>query len=125
MTIVCAENLDIFPESLTSFFGTVGIAERDAAYSERYGVKIVRVPAKGYYSGRTFYSANVYRQIESLNPDLLFVHGNDSASGPALLTQGRRPAIPGGNGQPHAHGGHAQQVRVGVPQQSTAGSTPP
>ena len=81
VTIVCAENLDIFPESLTSFFGTVGIAERDAAYSERYGVKIVRVPANGYYSGRTFYSASVYRQIESLNPDILFVHGNDSASG--------------------------------------------
>ena len=81
VTIVCAANLDIFPESLTSFFGTEDIVERDAAYSKKYGVKIKRVPAMGYYSGRTFYAGSVYKQIETLDPDILFVHGNDSASG--------------------------------------------
>ncbi len=81
VTVVCAKNLDIFPEMLTSFFGTNSLKERDAAYTARYGVKLMRVPAKGYYSGRTFYSKDVYRSIESLSPDILFVHGNDSTSG--------------------------------------------
>lgn len=81
VTIVCALNLDIFPESLRTFFGTSGVEESDKLYSEKYGVKILRVPAKGYYSGRALFGSETYHLIESLNPNVLFVHGNDSLSG--------------------------------------------
>lgn len=81
VTIVAAENMEIFPASLTGFFGIENIKERDTWYEETFNVKIVRVKARGYYSGRTLYTSKIYSVVESLHPDLLFVHGNDSLIG--------------------------------------------
>lgn len=94
VTVVCASNLDIFPESLTSFFGINNIEARDAEYTSKYGVKIHRVKAAGYYSGRTFYSSALYREIDSLNPDILFVHGNDTIPGMRYTMKARQLAYP-------------------------------
>lgn len=79
--IVAAENMDIFPENLIGFFGIDNIRERDAWYEETFNIKIVRVRARGYYSGRTLYASEIYSVVDSLHPDLLFVHGNDTLIG--------------------------------------------
>lgn len=94
VTVVCASNLDIFPESLTSFFGINNIGARDAEFTRKYGVKIHRVKATGYYSGRTFYSSALYREIDLLNPDILFVHGNDTIPGMRYTMKARRLDYP-------------------------------
>ena len=79
--IVTVDNMEIFPRSLTDFFGIKDVSSRDRWYEKTFNVKIVRVKAHGYYSGRTFYTSEIYSVVESLQPDLLFVHGNDSLIG--------------------------------------------
>lgn len=79
--IVAVDNMEIFPKSLTDFFGINDVSSRDRWYEKTFNVKIIRVKAYGYYSGRTLYTSEVYSVVESLQPDLLFVHGNDSLIG--------------------------------------------
>lgn len=80
VTIIAAE-LDKMPDYLTSFFGKDRIEERDRAYEEQYGIKIVRVPMWKYVSGRAIYAKPLLPLIKSLQPDILFVHNNDTAVG--------------------------------------------
>lgn len=84
VTIVTSE-MDGMPDSLTSFFGKDNIEERDRAYEEQYGVKIVRLPLKRYISGRSIYKESLVKVVRSLHPDLLFAHGNDTLSAMTAL----------------------------------------
>lgn len=92
--IVAAENMDIFPTSLTGFFGIENIKERDAWYETTFNVKIVRVKARGYYSGRTFYTSEIYSLVDSLHPDLLFIHGNDTLIGMSYTQRASKLSFP-------------------------------
>ncbi len=78
--IVCGE-IDLFPEYLTTFFGKDDIQKRDLDYQKDTGVTIIRVPLKGYFSGRAIMSSQVFKAVKQLQPDILFVHGNDSYTG--------------------------------------------
>lgn len=78
--IVVAE-MDKMPDELTSFFGKDNIAESDREYEKKYGVKIIRVPIKAYFSGRAIFDLSLFKIVNSLNPDVVFVHGNDTFTG--------------------------------------------
>ena len=57
-------------------FGDDGsrLKEQDATYSNSTGVKIVRVPAKGYFMRRLVYGRDIFQVVDDLNPDVVFVH---------------------------------------------------
>jgi glycosyltransferase involved in cell wall biosynthesis len=80
VTVVSSE-ISKIPEKLRSFFGFSDIQERDSVFCELNSVNVVRLPIFGYYSGRSIYSFKFFRVIKSLNPDILYVHGNDSFAG--------------------------------------------
>ena len=76
--IIITSQMDKVPAALTSFFGKENIEERDKEYSNRYGVKIVRLPIKGFVSGRAVFTKELFSTIQADNPDVVFVHGNDT-----------------------------------------------
>ena len=84
-TVILTAELDRMPDYLTSFFGRDNIAERDREYSERYGVQIIRRPIWAYVSGRALFKDNLAKLVNSLHPDVLYVHGNDTAAGMWIL----------------------------------------
>lgn len=57
-------------------FGDYGehLAEQDAAYEKTTGVKIIRIPAKGYFMKRLVYGKEIFDVVEQIKPDVLFVH---------------------------------------------------
>lgn len=79
VTIITAE-LEKIPDSLTSFFGKENISERDRIYEDTYGVHIHRLPVKNYISGRVIFTDELLPTIRSYAPDILFVHGCDTAT---------------------------------------------
>ena len=84
-TVILTAELDRMPDYLTSFFGRDNIAARDREYSERYGVQIIRRPIWAYVSGRALFKDNLAELVNSLHPDVLYVHGNDTAAGMWIL----------------------------------------
>lgn len=80
VTIVTSE-LDKLPATLTDFFGTHNIAERDERFHREAGVRIIRIPLHGYYSGRAIFYRKIYATIADLSPDVVFVHGMESLTG--------------------------------------------
>lgn len=66
------------PKFLKSYFDYTNMGVKDKRFTEDYNVKIKRLNVIGYYSGRAFLSMNLYKVIESINPDIIYAHGNDS-----------------------------------------------
>ena len=69
------------PEELTKFFGRENIEKYDKDYENLTGVKIIRVPVKKFISGRAVFSKKLYKLVDNLTPDILYVHGNDTLPG--------------------------------------------
>jgi glycosyltransferase involved in cell wall biosynthesis len=81
VTVVTAE-LDRVPSVITGFFGTDRIVEKDRAFErESNGVKIMRVPLLGYFSGRCIFHPKVLKVVSDEKPDVVFVHGEDTLTG--------------------------------------------
>lgn len=80
VTVIAAE-IDKIPDYLTRFFGRENIPQRDQAYEEAFGVKIIRVPLVGFISGRAIYSSELMKTVRACKPDVVFAHGNDTATG--------------------------------------------
>jgi len=78
--IITAE-MSKLPTNLTSFFGNENIDQKDSDYFMETGVKIIRVPLLSYFSGRAIYSNKIFSVADSLSPDILYVHGNDTYIG--------------------------------------------
>lgn len=57
-------------------FGDHGehLVEQDAAYEKSTGVKIIRIPAKGYFMKRLVYGKGIFDVVEKVKPDVIFVH---------------------------------------------------
>lgn len=51
-----------------------GLEEQDKQYMKSTGVKILRVPAKGYIMGRLNYGKEIFEVVDQVKPDVLFVH---------------------------------------------------
>ncbi len=93
VTIVTSE-LEKFPSWLIAFFGKDDIQRKDAAFTERTGVKVVRVPLLGFYSGRSIYKRSIFRRVDRLDPDVLFIHGEDTLIAMEYLLRVRRLRFP-------------------------------
>jgi glycosyltransferase involved in cell wall biosynthesis len=76
--IIITSEIDKIPEYLTSFFGKEDIINRDKIYSDSYNVRIIRLPILAYKSGRVIFSREIFKVVEDLDPDILFIHGNDT-----------------------------------------------
>lgn len=92
--IIVAGELDKIPTFLTSFFGKDNIIEKDKRFEEATGVKIVRHPLYAYYSGRAIFKPGLHKLIKSLNPDVLFIHNEDTVTGIKLLWDYKKMNVP-------------------------------
>lgn len=86
--------MDKVPEGLTSFFGREGIGEKDRAYEEKYGVKIIRLPLLAFVSGRAVFTEELFRAIQAEQPDVVYVHGNDTLTGMRYLLKRKQLGYP-------------------------------
>ncbi|WP_346880197.1 glycosyltransferase family 4 protein [Clostridium sp. UBA3061] len=77
VTIVTSK-MDKVPNDLTAFFGKDDIERRDAEYYRMTGVTIIRLKINGFISGRAVFTKDIFKVIENLKPDILYVHGNDT-----------------------------------------------
>lgn len=93
VAIVTAQ-LKKVPTFLTDFFGTDGIDERDNRFFESTGVRIHRVPLVGWYSGRAIFPPRLFKVVDSLQPDVLFVHSDDSLTGMRYILRAPKLAYP-------------------------------
>ncbi len=82
VTIVASE-LDKMPPFLNDFFSPENIAQKDAEYTANTGVKVIRTPIYCYKSGRSIQKPGFMGIIDSLNPDMLYIHGESSI--PAMM----------------------------------------
>ena len=92
--IVVTGELDKIPDFLTSFFGKENIVEKDKKFYEVTGVKIIRYPLFGFFSGRAIFKFGLHKLIKSLNPDVLFIHGEDTLTGIKLLLDYKNMNMP-------------------------------
>lgn len=88
VTIIAA-CMDKIPETLNSFFGAEDIQNRDAEYTKKYGVKIIRKPLYTYTSGRAIFKPGLIKTICEEKPDIVFLHDNDKLSS-IIGTLGRK-----------------------------------
>jgi len=79
--VIVAAELEKAPTFLTRFFGADNIPERDERFFRETGVRIVRGPVYGFYSGRALFHPRLFRIVADLEPDCVFVHSEDSLSG--------------------------------------------
>jgi glycosyltransferase involved in cell wall biosynthesis len=93
VTVVTAE-LQKIPSFLTAFFGKDNIPEKDAAFERETGVKIVRVPIFGFWSGRAIFYPRVFKKVAAAQPDVVFVHGEDTFTGMSFITLAKRLKYP-------------------------------
>jgi glycosyltransferase involved in cell wall biosynthesis len=69
------------PKHLTSFFGSDNVEHDDREYERRFGVTIRRFDIFRAYSGRAIFKPAFFSEVRKLEPEILFVHGNDSYAG--------------------------------------------
>ncbi len=79
--IIVTSEITKIPSYLSDFFGKENIPKRDDVFEKETGVRIIRVPIYKYYSGRSIYKLGFFRLIDTLKPDVLFAHGEDTYAG--------------------------------------------
>lgn len=74
-------------KAAAAFLGADNIEERDAEYTKRTGVKIIRVSplVKKLISGRMIQGRELFDTVKKLNPDVVYIHGNDTITGMRYL----------------------------------------
>ena len=92
--IIITAETDKIPDELTAFFKRDNIEQLDKDYTEKYGVKIIRLPIKAFISGRAIFTKALKKTILELSPDILYVHGNDTAVGMWALSNYHKLKIP-------------------------------
>ncbi len=77
--IMTSENINNHP-TFKSFGNEENILEGDKKFTEKYGVKIIRLPIFTVISGRVIYKPGFLQKILDLNPDVIMCHTNDTLS---------------------------------------------
>lgn len=80
-TYIVTSDMERVPENLTSFFGKDNIDFYDKEYERTTGVKVIRVPVWRFVSSRAIFKKELFRIVDELSPDILYVHGNDTFVG--------------------------------------------
>ncbi len=89
---IVASEFDKVDPKLYSFFQPS--EEKDREYSIQNNVRIIRVPLIGFYSSRSIYKTKIFRIINDLNPDVLFIHGEDTLIGIQYILKSSRLNFP-------------------------------
>ena len=73
-------------------FGDDGstVLAADMEYMQMSGVDIVRIPTKGYFMHRAIYSKNLFKKIDEINPDVIFVHCVETITGMRFLLKKKK-----------------------------------
>ena len=82
--------LEKMPSSLTNFFDCNNIEQKDKEFAEKYGVEIIRCPIYRFVSGRSIYKNAIFQELKKINPDVVYVNGNDSLIGMELVLTYKR-----------------------------------
>lgn len=82
------------PDYMTSFFGKDDIEKKDEEFTKKTGVDIYRVPIYKYFSGRSIYKPGIKKLVNSLSPDVLYIHGNDSVIGILYTIRSKKTPYP-------------------------------
>lgn len=77
--IMSADNIDHHPK-FSSFGFNDDVAKADREFSEKYGIKIIRVPWYRVVSGRTIYKRGYIKKIIDVDADVIMCHTNDTLS---------------------------------------------
>lgn len=85
VTIMTVDKDHLYP--VYKEFGDDGatVLQEDAEYSEMTGVRIIRVPTIGYFLKRVVYSGKIYKMIDEIKPDVVFVHCVETLTGMRFL----------------------------------------
>lgn len=92
--VIITSKMDKTPANLSRFFDFENIDEKDASYTRKYGVKIIRLPIHGFVSGRGIFTKTIYKTIQLEKPDLVYIHGNDTLTGMRYLMRHNRMGFP-------------------------------
>lgn len=84
------------PENHPTFKGLYecDVEEKDREYSEKYNVKIIRLPIYRVVSGMVLYKPGFIKSIKDLKPDVLMCHTNDTISGMIIAWSYKRLKMP-------------------------------
>jgi len=93
VTVITSKTEKI-PDWLTTFFNIENIEEKDEVYTKNTGVKIIRLPIKKFVSGRAIFTKSLKKCINELNPDILYIHGNDTLSAMTFIKKTGRLNYP-------------------------------
>lgn len=75
--IILSTELDIVRPHQKNYIGTYS-KKVDYDHYSATNVKIIRVPCKGLISDRHIWSFRVFNKIKEINPDIIFLHDNDT-----------------------------------------------
>jgi Glycosyltransferase len=92
--IIVTSETQKLPSNYLVFFGSADTESADREFSERTGVRVCRMPLLGFYSGRAIYRRSIFRFIDSLRPDALYVHGVDTLIGMQFILRSSRLRYP-------------------------------
>lgn len=77
--------------SIPSYISDEGLEVSDKKFTERTGVKVIRLSAYGRYSGRVIWKKKLFNKaIEEENPDVLFFCGNDTLIAMQYMMRNRK-----------------------------------
>lgn len=73
-------------------FGDDGsnLTDQDEVYTKSTDVKIVRVPAKGYFMRRLVYDRKIFKVVDDLKPDVVFVHCVETLTSMRFLLRSKK-----------------------------------
>lgn len=75
--IILSTELDIVRPHQKNYIGTYS-KKVDYDHYSATNVKIIRIPCKGLISDRHIWSFRVFDKIKEINPDIMFLHDNDT-----------------------------------------------
>jgi len=71
-----------------------GLEEADQNYEETSGVKIIRVKARGYFKRRLIFRRDIFKLVNQLQPDVIYVHCIETLTGMRFLLNRRMRKYP-------------------------------
>ena len=83
--VIITSDMKNVDQGLTAFFGKENINNKDLVYFNKNRVRIIRIAMHGYIFNRAVLSHSLFKIIQTENPDIVYVHGNDTLTGMRML----------------------------------------
>lgn len=93
VTIISSDT-DFWDAEKKEFWDAAHVRERDSWYEHETGCKIIRYPAYAKIATRVFYKHGLFRYVDSLQPDVLFIHSESSYCSLLYLLRIRKLRFP-------------------------------